>query len=214
MEPMTGKTYETGVKGELWGGAVNTSFALYYTSRKNEAVLDPRYEESSVLFGGNCCYLPQGEVVSKGVDMEFTGEVLPDWNVLAGYTYNHNRNRTAAKVFSSITPKHQFKLWSTYRLPGILNDVKIGGGVNLQSATYVSGTTFVNDVEQNYKYVQAGYAVWDSMAEYRVNENWSVIYNANNLFDKKYYSKLGSSASGNWYGDERNHMLTLRGTFW
>lgn len=214
MEPITGKTYETGVKGELWGGAVNTSFALYYTSRNNEAVLDPRYEESSVLFGGNCCYLPQGKVVSKGVDMEFTGEVLPDWNVLAGYTYNHNRNRTAAKVFSSITPKHQIKLWSTYRLPGIFNDVKVGGGVNLQSATYVSGTTFVNDVEQNYKYVQAGYAVWDSMAEYRVNENWSVIYNANNLFDKKYYSKLGSSASGNWYGDERNHMLTLRGTFW
>lgn len=214
MEPITGKTYETGVKGELWGGAVNTSFALYYTSRNNEAVLDPRYEESSVLFGGNCCYLPQGKVVSKGVDMEFTGEVLPDWNVLAGYTYNHNRNRTAAKVFSSITPKHQIKLWSTYRLPGIFNDVKVGGGVNLQSATYVSGTIFVNDVEQNYKYVQAGYAVWDSMAEYRVNENWSVIYNANNLFDKKYYSKLGSSASGNWYGDERNHMLTLRGTFW
>lgn len=214
MEPITGKTYETGVKGELWGGAVNTSFALYYTSRNNEAVLDPRYEESSVLFGGNCCYLPRGKVVSKGVDMEFTGEVLPDWNVLAGYTYNHNRNRTAAKVFSSITPKHQIKLWSTYRLPGIFNDVKVGGGVNLQSATYVSGTTFVNDVEQNYKYVQAGYAVWDSMAEYRVNENWSVIYNANNLFDKKYYSKLGSSASGNWYGDERNHMLTLRGTFW
>lgn len=147
MEPITGKTYETGVKGELWGGAVNTSFALYYTSRNNEAVLDPRYEESSVLFGGNCCYLPQGKVVSKGVDMEFTGEVLPDWNVLAGYTYNHNRNRTAAKVFSSITPKHQIKLWSTYRLPGIFNDVKVGGGVNLQSATYVSGTTFVNDVE-------------------------------------------------------------------
>ncbi|MGX9080179.1 TonB-dependent receptor domain-containing protein, partial [Klebsiella pneumoniae] len=82
IEPMTGKTYETGLKGELWGGAVNTSLALYYTARKNEAVLDPRYEQMSVLHGGSCCYLPQGEVTSKGVDMEFTGEVLPDWNVL------------------------------------------------------------------------------------------------------------------------------------
>jgi outer membrane receptor for ferric coprogen and ferric-rhodotorulic acid len=216
IESMTGKTYETGVKGELWGGAVNTSFALYYTSRKNEAVLDPRYEASSVLHGGNCCYLPQGEVTSKGVDMEFTGEVLPDWNVLAGYTYNHNRNRTQAKVFSSVTPKHQVKLWSTYRLPGVFNDLKVGGGVNLQSATDVSGTTWFAPQKRYYdfKYSQSGYAVWDAMAEYQLDENWSVLYNINNLFDKHYYSKLGTPSSGNWYGDERNHMLTLRGTFW
>ena len=120
IEAMTGKTYETGIKGELWGGAVNTAFAVYYTERENQAVEDPNYELSSVIFGGNCCYLSQGKVVSKGIDMEVSGELLPDWNLMAGYTYNNNRNRSDNNaVFSSVTPKHLFKIWSTYRLLGV-----------------------------------------------------------------------------------------------
>lgn len=227
IEAMKGRTYETGLKGELFGGAVNTSFALYYTERENEAVVDLRYPTTQVQFGGNCCYLPQGKVISKGVDMEISGEVLPDWMLIAGYTYNNNQNRTKNAAFSTITPKHMVKLWSTYRLPGRLNDLKLGGGVNLQSATYVSGTAGVvgsdgnpvkdangRDLSIPFDYKQSGYAVWNAMAEYRLDENWTVAYNLNNVFDKTYYSTVGSSYSGNWYGDPRNHMLTLRGTFW
>jgi len=221
VEAMTGETYETGIKGELFGGALNTSIALYYTKRENQAVEDPAYPLTSVLFGGNCCYLTQGKVVSKGIDLEVSGEVLPDWSVIAGYTYNNNRNRNNGDVFSGVTPKHLFKLWSTYRLPGDFNDLKIGGGVNLQSANYVNGSASVLDPatgavvgNERYEYRQAGYAVWNAMAEYRLDDHWSVLYNINNAFDKKYYSTVGSSALGNWYGDPRNHMLTLRGTFW
>ncbi|QVL20726.1 TonB-dependent siderophore receptor [Pseudomonas qingdaonensis] len=221
VEAMTGETYETGIKGELFGGALNTSIALYYTKRENQAVEDPAYPLTSVLFGGNCCYLTQGKVVSKGIDLEVSGEVLPDWSVIAGYTYNNNRNRNNGDVFSGVTPKHLFKLWSTYRLPGDFNDLKIGGGVNLQSANYVNGSASVLDPatgavvgNERYEYRQAGYAVWNAMAEYRLDDHWSVLYNLNNAFDKKYYSTVGSSALGNWYGDPRNHMLTLRGTFW
>lgn len=220
VETMTGKTYETGIKGELWGGVVNTSFALYYTKREHQAVEDPAYPLTSVLFGGNCCYLSQGEVVSKGVDVEISGEIFPDWSIIAGYTYNHNRDRNDDDVFNSITPKHLFKLWSTYRLPGAFSDLKVGGGVNLQSANYVSGTASVLDNAGNvirsedYNYRQSGYAVWNAMAEYRLDDHWVLAYNLNNVFDKKYYMTVGSSALGNWYGEPRNHMLTLRGTFW
>lgn len=66
-----------------------------------------------------------------------------------------------------------------------------------------------------FDYKQSGYAVWNAMAEYRLDENWTVAYNLNNVFDKTYYSTVGASTTtGNWYGDPRNHMLTLRGTFW
>jgi outer-membrane receptor for ferric coprogen and ferric-rhodotorulic acid len=227
IEAMTGKTYETGIKGELFGGALNTSFGLYYTKRQNEAVEDPTYPPSSFLFASSCCYRAQGEVISKGIDIEVSGEVLPDWNVIAGYTYNFNRNRDDNATFSSITPKHLFKVWSTYRLPGELNALKLGGGVNIQSANYVSGSAGVIDGEGNpvldasgsavsipFDYTQSGYAVWNAMAEYQLDENWSITYNLNNAFDKTYYAVVGSSALGNTYGEPRNHMLTLRGTFW
>lgn len=219
MEPMTGKTYETGVKGELWGGDLNVSAALFYTDREGEATLDPAYPLTSVFYGGSCCYLAQGQVISKGVDLEASGEVLPGLMLIAGYTYNHNENKTEGGIFSSITPKHQFKLWSTYELPDAFSKWKVGGGVNLQSANYVSGTANIIDSagsvvrREAYDYRQSGYAVWDAMLEYQVDENWSVTLNGNNLLDRKYYETVGPSDYANYYGAPRNYMLTLRGTF-
>jgi outer membrane receptor for ferric coprogen and ferric-rhodotorulic acid len=33
------------------------------------------------------------------------------------------------------------------------------------------------------------------------------------VFDKTYYKTVGTSNGGNWYGDPRNVLLTLRGAF-
>ncbi len=220
LEPMTGKTYETGLKGELFDGALNTNIALYYTTRENEAVQDLAYPQQSALFSGSCCYLPSGKVVSKGVDLEVSGELMPDWMLIGGYTFNLNRNRTSGAALNTVMPKHLFKLYTTYRLPGALNDFKVGGGVQVQSATYVSGTAssvdstgqVISDSEP-FDYAQAGYATWNGLVEYRIDEHWDVTLNGNNLFDKKYYETVGTSTYGNYYGEPRNFMLTLRGTY-
>jgi outer membrane receptor for ferric coprogen and ferric-rhodotorulic acid len=71
-----------------------------------------------------------------------------------------------------------------------------------------------NGATSNYDFDHAGYAVWNALAEYRVGQHWTVTYNANNIFDKNYYSTVDSTFVTNWYGDPRNHMLILRGTFW
>jgi len=220
LEPLVGKTYEFGIKGELLDGAVNTSAAVFYTKRENGAVQDPNYAAESVLFGGSCCYLNEGEVVSKGVELEATGELRKDWNVTASYVYNNNRNKSDSTAYSSITPKHQVKLFTTYQLPDRLSDWTVGGGVNLQSATYVSGTASRIDssgavVETGipFDYSQAGYAIWDALLKYRVDDHWTLTLNANNLFDKVYYQTVSSTVNGNFYGDPRNYMLTLRGSF-
>ncbi len=220
LDPMTGKTYETGLKGELFNGAVNTSLALYYTTREDQAVQDPSYPLSSVLFGGNCCYVNGGKVTSKGVDLELTGELLPDWMVMASYTLNLNENRTGGGALSTITPKHLGKLFTTYRLPGDWSKFKVGGGVDIQSATKVSGTSALIDgtgkvVKDDvpFSYEQSGYAVWNALVEYQVDEHWNVALNGNNLFDKKYYQTVGTSTYGNVYGDPRNFMITVRATY-
>jgi outer membrane receptor for ferric coprogen and ferric-rhodotorulic acid len=49
--------------------------------------------------------------------------------------------------------------------------------------------------------------------QYRINRNWQAVLNLNNLFDKVYYRTVGTSAGNNWYGEPRNVMLTLRGSF-
>lgn len=220
VDAMTGKTYEIGLKGELFNGTVNTGAAIFYTKREDGAILDTRYPNNSVLFGGSCCYLNQGEVVSKGVELEASGEVLPGLMTMASYVYNYNRNLADNLPLSTITPKHMVKLWTVYELPGEYSKWRVGGGVNLQSTTYVSGSSSRFDgsgnvVEANipFKYTQSGYAVWDAMVEYQVDKSWSLNLNANNLFDKTYYQTVGSAGLGNYYGAPRNVMLTLRGIF-
>ncbi|GGB97535.1 ligand-gated channel [Oxalicibacterium flavum] len=222
LDPITGRNYEIGVKGELMDGKVNASAALYRIERNGQAVRDPSYPETPGTDGSNCCWISLGEVVSQGVDLELSGEIAPRWQGVVGYTYNDNENKQAnTGRYSSITPKHLFKLWTGYQLPGEMSQWRIGGGVNIQSAAYVSGTarTFNttsgqwNGPSVPFNFSQGGYAVWNARVEYAINPIWSASLNINNLFDKKYYQTLGSSTYGNWYGEPRNAMLTVRGKF-
>lgn len=222
LEAITGDTYELGAKGEFFGGRLNLSSALYYTQQENNAIL-----QSSVTTGGNpCCYVAGGEMISKGLDTEISGELAPGWQLTAGYTFNINEQRKVddstkvGKPLSTETPKHLFKFFTTYQLPGQLNDWKLGLGATVQSSNYVSGNVqrrlgdgTLSPSTNSYEYTQAGYAVWNGLVEYRIDEHWTAALNGNNLLDKTYYQTVSSSAYGNWYGAPRNYMLTLRGTF-
>ncbi|QLF94229.1 TonB-dependent siderophore receptor [Pseudomonas sp. ABC1] len=220
VDAMTGKTYEAGVKGELLDGKLNVSAAIFHTKREDGAVRDNRYQGSSVLFGGSCCYLNQGEVISKGFELEASGEMLPGLQGIASYTYNNNEDRSSGAPLSTITPKHSVKLWGVWQLPGQLARWRTGAGVNVQSATYVSGLASRFDsngqeVERNipFDYSQSGYAVWSALLEYQVDEHWSLGLNGNNLLDRRYYQTVGSASNGNYYGEPRNFVLSLSGTF-
>ncbi|MFJ4346498.1 TonB-dependent siderophore receptor [Pseudomonas sp. NPDC089401] len=220
VDPMVGKTYEAGLKGEHFDGRLSSGIALFYTKRKGGAIEDPNYPRDDVLWGGSCCYLSQGEVISKGIELQASGELSPGWNLMASYVFNLNRNRTEGGGLSTITPKHEGKLWTTYQLPGNWHDWTLGGGVTVQSATYVTGSALTYDAAGNstgtntdYAYSQAGYTLYDAMARYRVNQHWDVTFNGNNLFDKHYYRTVSSSANGNYYGEPRNFSVTLRGQY-
>ncbi|MFJ4375399.1 TonB-dependent siderophore receptor [Pseudomonas japonica] len=219
IQPMTGRTWETGIKGELFDGALNLSAALFYTTRKNQAAIDPAYPDPVFSYSGACCYKAQDKITSKGIDLEASGEIAPGWEILAGYTWNRVQNDTAETLYSTITPKHLFKLWNTYTLPGALSDLRVGAGVTVQSPTYVSGQAYRFDSVGNvidsrdYDFSQAGYAVYDALVEYKVDANWSVALKGNNLFDRRYYESVGTSEYGNYYGEPRNFVLTLRGVF-
>ncbi|MCJ1899697.1 MULTISPECIES: TonB-dependent receptor [Paracoccus] len=217
LDPITGRNYEIGAKGELLDGAMNLSAALYRIERKGEAVRDPSYPGFSED-GNSCCYLAKGKIVSQGVDLEVSGEVVPGWQVFAGYTYNHNEDKSDGASYHSLTPRHMFKLWTDYNLPGDWSKWTLGGGVTVKSRHANSGTYWLRGPDGNwtqpeFEIRQGGYSVWDAHVQYQIDEQWALALNVNNVFDKTYYATIGTPGGGNWYGEPRNATLTLRGRF-
>ncbi len=211
LDPMEGANYELGLKGELLDGRVNTSFALFQIDQENRAV----YDGAS---GCDDCYVAGGKVRTQGFDAEVSGEVLDGLQLFAGYTYTSTKYRNdpndgvsgAGAAFNSYTPRHLLRFWADYTLPGELEQWSVGSGANIQSRNYhtnFGGTDGVGDIEQ------AGYAVWNARVAYKINKNFSVALNGNNLFDKKYYSTIGWLYAANHYGDPRNYTVTLRADF-
>ena len=151
----------------------------------------------------------RGEVRSEGLDAEVSGELARGWNLFAGYTFNKTKYlkdvSSEGQTFNSYTPKHLLRVWSTYRLPGDLQAFTVGGGVNAQSASYRQvGSIWANN---------GGRAVWSAVVKYQINHHWTAALNVNNLFDKRYYGSVAALVNGNYYGDPRNVMVTLRGAF-
>ena len=209
LDPVVGEAYETGIKGEFYDGRLNTTLAFFRINQVGTPV-DDLSSPLGCNGGTGYCKIASGKSRSEGIDLEISGEVLPGWQVTGGYTYNtteyvKNTAATNGNAIRTTDPEHLLRLFTSYRLPDALEAWTVGGGVQAQSNIYAeSGAA---------KATQAGYAVYNGMVNYRFNEHYSVQLNANNIFDKKYYRQIGTTATGYYWGDPRNVSVTLRGTF-
>ncbi|MGY2960738.1 outer membrane receptor for ferric coprogen and ferric-rhodotorulic acid [Pseudomonas sp. TE36184] len=213
LDPIEGATYEAGLKAAFYDGRLNASFAAFRIEQDNVAEYVSGFESDSV-------YRPIAGATTKGFEAQLSGEVLDGWNISAGYTYQHTRDANNGYVYSSVlqttTPQQVVRLFSSYRLPGALEHVTVGGGVNWQSEFF--GNVFQpnpNDTlnfGQNARITQDSYYLVDLMARYRFNEHLSTTLNVKNLFDKKYYTGLGNFGTG-FYGEPRSLQLATKWDF-
>jgi outer membrane receptor for ferric coprogen and ferric-rhodotorulic acid len=207
-KPRVGKQYEIGGKGEFFDGKLIASLALFNTRDKNRAILDTDHS-----VGYDSYYYDSGEVESKGWEVEVAGSPAPGWNVQAGWsrqetTYKKNSATTDGTALNPLNPEHLFKLWSTYRFSGeTLNGLTVGLGANHSSKIQQANTAAAA------ARAQKAYTVFNAFLSYRIDKNLTLSFNANNLFDKTYYARVGGVASYNFYGAPRNYVLTLRAAY-
>ncbi|MDR2325548.1 MAG: TonB-dependent receptor [Acidovorax sp.] len=203
LPPLTGKSKEVGVKGELLDGKLNTSLALFHIQQRNA----PQFVGTNPGSGEEA-YVVMDGVTSKGVEVEVSGTITPGWNVYGGYTYRTSKAPAQPDVILSAVntnqPKHLFKLSTSYRLPGVGQRWTVGGSLTWQSLTY-----FQQSSAPYWRADQRAYALVGLMARYEVDKQWSLALNINNLFDKTFMPGLGSYGTG-VYGDKRNVNLTAR----
>ncbi|WP_442113499.1 TonB-dependent siderophore receptor [Pseudomonas sp. NUPR-001] len=201
--PHKGKQYEVGLKQELLDGRLNASLAMFQI-----------FDENRSQWNGVNGYEASGKARSQGWETELTGNLTDNWSIVTGYAFTMTKlleddttnNVEKGSQFSTITPKHNFNLWTKYEfLDGALKGFHVAGGTRV-----VSETSYTRS---GVDFVQPGYAVSTAQVGYKFNENLSSTLTANNIFDRKYYDRVDSAWGSNFYGDPRNLTLTLRASY-
>ncbi|MCQ9841361.1 Fe(3+)-pyochelin receptor FptA [Pseudomonas aeruginosa] len=206
LSPVEGKTYETGIKGELADGRLNLSLAAFRIDLENNPQEDPDHPGPP----NNPFYISGGKVRSQGFELEGTGYLTPYWSLSAGYTYTSTEylkdsQNDSGTRYSTFTPRHLLRLWSNYDLPWQDRRWSVGGGLQAQSNYSV-----------DYRGVsmrQGGYALVNMRLGYKIDEHWTAAVNVNNLFDRTYYQSLSNPNWNNRYGEPRSFNVSLRGEF-
>lgn len=216
LDPVTGRNYEIGIKGEYFDGALNTSASVFRIDQKNRAFRSTDQTQCAG-YPTTTCYSAAGEVRSEGAEFELQGAITPNWQVAAGYTIAIARYRKDAnasnvgELFDTDTPRHLFKLSTMYHLPGDFQHWRIGGSVYRQGSIYNKGTTSGTP----FNITQDAYTIADLVLGWEATQKLDLRLNINNIFDKKYYNALSGSVSfpSNVYGEPRNVMLSAKYQF-
>ncbi|MBJ9975226.1 TonB-dependent siderophore receptor [Pseudomonas sp. S75] len=174
FDPEKGKSYEVGLKWEALNRQLSVDAALYHIVKENVLTLDPANPANS---------LAAGEVRSRGLDLNVTGNITPAWKVIGGYAYvdaevtKDNRLATGTRLANS--PRNSFSLINTYEFQeGLAKGLGLGLGLK-----YVDDRKGQTD---NATYTMERYSVVDLLSYYKVNEHVRLNLDVKNLFDKGY----------------------------
>ena len=172
FDPERGTGFEVGVKTDIIPDRLFSTLAFYNTTLTNVVTADPNNPDFSVQ---------TGEQRSRGVELDIQGEILPGWNIFAGYAY------TDAEVTEDNTipegnrlpnvPEHNFNLWTNYTIQeGNLAGLGFGAGV-----FYISERA--GDLDNSF-FVD-GYTRVDAAISYE-RDNYRFGLNFQNLFNAEF----------------------------
>ena len=146
---------------------------------------------------------PIGNVRSRGLDAEISGQIISRWQMAAGYTFNtsqYRRTKSSSRAegmnCSRHTPRHMLRLYTSYRLPVAGEQWGVGAGLNAQSKT---GSL--------YNMPQGGYAIFNANARYPINPNMELALIVNNLRSYFENNKVRTMGINNFYGQPRTVTL-------
>jgi len=197
IDPREGEQYEVGIKGSYFGGALNARLSLFQLTDENRAARDQNNLSGTY-------YLSIGEARIRGGEIEVSGNPLPGWELIGGYTYmDTDIIKGDANAIFELMPQNQFSLWSNYELQGgPLAGLGLGAGItgmsHFQTATGIEAP---------------GYAVMDAKLSYPLTPKLTATLDVNNVFDREYHSRVGSATTFNFYGPSRTVLVGARYEF-
>ena len=180
FDPMKSELWEVGAKGEYLNKRLSVTTSVFRI-RKNNSLYsagDPVNPKLRVAVG---------EEVSRGVEFDVSGRILPYWSITANYSYNVAEITKAAPGTKDLniqrpgTPRHAANLWTKFIIPsGALRNLGMGLGINGVSAREGQ----VGRRAQLVTY--PGYSLLNLALYYKVRD-MQLQLNWNNVLNKQYY---------------------------
>ncbi|GFD83271.1 ferrichrome-iron receptor [Tenacibaculum sp. KUL118] len=187
---------ETGIKSTWFNNALRFNVTTFYTSSKNLNL--PVYDNAGNSLG---YYTQGGDDVRNGVEVELIGRILPNLEVIGGYSYLDAKYKDHASYYYNSrpinTPKHTANFWARYAFKKSLNGLSIGAGA------YYLGERPHNVWSRNYTHTGVtpdtkpfdlkSYTTVNVQASYKFNEKLSIDVFGNNIFDEIGYNAYRTS---------------------
>jgi iron complex outermembrane receptor protein len=202
FDPLTSNMIEFGGKSEWFNNRLSVTTAVY------------RIEQNNILISANDASNPdlleqRGQEVSKGVEVDINGRLLPNLTISANYSYN---NITITKsddpelvgTGKEFAPHHMGGAWLRYNISHGMLD---GAGIAFGGHFVTEQTT-----AQYADLILPGYTVYDAALFYKI-EKVRLSLNINNVTDETYWIGRGRSSVTVNPGAPRNFLFSVGYTF-
>lgn len=194
LDPVEGEQFEVGLKTELFDGRLVGTLSFFDITQTNIAATDPDNPDFFVQIDGQ---------TSRGLELDVTGEILPGWNVLLGFSLLDAESTESGNFPEGATPPNapetSASLWTTYEIQS--GDLAgLGFGIGLYYVGERQGdfaNTFTLD-----DYLRTDAAIYYRQDDVRLGLNFR------NLFDIDYFEGAGDRL-GAYPGDP----FTVIGSF-
>ncbi|WP_051364498.1 TonB-dependent receptor [Pontibacter actiniarum] len=194
--------FEAGIKSEWLNDRLRFNLTFYKINNKDMNLKAFTVDDlGNVLETGY--YIKGGNDERKGIEVELTGRVLENLEVVAGYAYIDAQYKEHTTFVTGSapnnTPKHTFNAYANYTLQtGVLR------GLNLGAGAYYLGERPYNDWTLpgvQYHNIDPNTAPWDNKAYtivnaqigYEFQQHWGVRALFNNIFDEVGYDAYRSN---------------------
>ena len=205
FDPVESELWEIGAKGEYLNKRLSVTTALFSLRQKNTLY-------NAGVSGQPDLMVPIGEELSRGVEFDVSGRILPYWSIMANYAFNVAEISKAPEGTKDLnlqrpgTPRHSANLWTKFIVPtGMLRNLGIGVGLNGVSER--KGQVGRRENVVSYP----GYALLNFALYYKVQEV-QIQVNLNNALNKQYYIS-GYDRLRSFPGAPRNINLTINYRF-
>jgi iron complex outermembrane receptor protein len=188
LPPESAQQYEAGIKSQWFEKRLTVTTGVYQVTKENIPATDPNNPIYSIAIG---------EARSRGVELDVSGQILPGWKVIGGYSYidcvitnDVNTPSEQGLRFPNV-PFNSGSVWTTYDVQtGNLKGLKLGLGIIARGSEIgleAPNGTYISDRIP-------GFAVVNAMASYAWRTGkakTSVQLNAENLANRGYFESVG-----------------------